>query len=323
MIEAGFWHPVAAAGELAAGQLLAATLLEQPLVLWADETGRAHAAADQCPHRGARLSLGAVVEVDGRCRLQCPYHGWQFGGDGACLRIPAAPELQPTSAQSARWFRTRAAHGLWWVNLSDQDAALPEPAGVPAQLNVCGPFDVATSAPRAIENFLDTAHFGYVHGGWLGDPGHTEVPAYQVELDATGAPRVPHYPAWQPRASSASTEGAWVDYRYQVLGPYAALLVKQSNEPGVPQEAYAIWCCPTTPETTRVWFGMYTSDANADAAQARAFQATIFSQDRPVLESQRPRRLPLSGGEAFGPADKLSAAYRRYLRERQITFGVC
>jgi hypothetical protein len=42
-----------------------------------------------------------------------------------------------------------------------------------------------------------------------------------------------------------------------------------------------------------------------------------------VLESQRPRRLPLTGGELHSAADRLSAAYRRYLRQQGITFGVC
>jgi hypothetical protein len=42
-----------------------------------------------------------------------------------------------------------------------------------------------------------------------------------------------------------------------------------------------------------------------------------------VLESQRPRELPLDGREVHGPADRLSASYRRYLRELGITFGVC
>lgn len=319
MIETTWWHPVAAVGSVAAGQAVAVTLLGQDLVLWCDEHGHAHALADQCPHRGARLSMGRVVGQ----HLQCAYHGWRFDGDGACRRIPAAPALAPTAAQAARAFRVAAAHGLWWVNLSDEAADLPDTAGVPQRAIVCGPFDVETSAPRAIENFLDTAHFGFVHHGWLGDPAHTEVAPYTVALDAAGAPGVPHFQAWQPRASAASAQGAWVDYRYQVLTPYAALLAKQSDEPGVPQEAYALWCCPKTPESTRVWFTIYTSDENADAAQAIAFQATIFSQDRPVLESQRPKRLPVSGGEAHGPADRLSAAYRRYLRAKNLSFGVC
>ena len=53
------------------------------------------------------------------------------------------------------------------------------------------------------------------------------------------------------------------------------------------------------------------------------FQDTIFGQDRPVLESQRPKRLPLApDAEVHSAADRISSAYRRYLRDSGITFGV-
>jgi hypothetical protein len=35
------------------------------------------------------------------------------------------------------------------------------------------------------------------------------------------------------------------------------------------------------------------------------------------------KRLPVSGGEVHVTTDLGSSAYRRYLRERGITFGVC
>ena len=40
---------------------------------------------DECPHRGAPLSLGRH-EGD---ELVCAYHGWRFGPDGAATCIPA------------------------------------------------------------------------------------------------------------------------------------------------------------------------------------------------------------------------------------------
>ena len=45
-----------------------------------------------------------------------------------------------------------------------------------------GSVGVATSAPRAVENFLDLAHFPYVHEGSLGVLPHTEVVEYDVEV---------------------------------------------------------------------------------------------------------------------------------------------
>jgi phenylpropionate dioxygenase-like ring-hydroxylating dioxygenase large terminal subunit len=56
----------------------------------------------------------------------------------------------------------------------------------------------------------------------------------------------------------------------------------------------------------------------------RTFQHTIFMQDKPVLESQTPKRLPLDQrAELHTAADKASSAYRRHLKMLGITFGVC
>jgi phenylpropionate dioxygenase-like ring-hydroxylating dioxygenase large terminal subunit len=73
-----------------------------------------------------------------------------------------------------------------------------------------------------------------------------------------------------------------------------------------------------------VWFRLATADFARDDAALRAFQHTIFLQDKPVLESQQPKRLPLDlRAELHTAADKASSFYRRHLLARGITFGVC
>jgi phenylpropionate dioxygenase-like ring-hydroxylating dioxygenase large terminal subunit len=89
------------------------------------------------------------------------------------------------------------------------------------------------------------------------------------------------------------------------------------------RESIALFVCPLEPEASRVWFRMAVPEQQSSDAQLREFQDRIFAQDRPVLESQRPRRLPLTGGEVHSAADRASAAYRRYLEGLGITFGVC
>jgi phenylpropionate dioxygenase-like ring-hydroxylating dioxygenase large terminal subunit len=275
--------------------------------------------ADRCPHRGARLSLGRLAQG----RLQCPYHGWQFDSSGACALVPATPGFTPPASSAVECFPVRQAHGLLWCDLSGQAShALPDLSHLPPRRLVYGPFDVATSAPRAVENFLDTSHFAFVHEGWLGDAVHPEVPPYEVTHTVDGRPVIEHYRAWQPRASATAAGGAWVDYRYEVLNPFAALLTKR-GEAGGPQDSYVIWACPVTPESCRLWFAQYTTDTETPEQTLRDFQVAIFAQDQPVLESQQPKALPLSGGEAMSAADRLSAAYRRYLKAQGIGFGTC
>jgi phenylpropionate dioxygenase-like ring-hydroxylating dioxygenase large terminal subunit len=237
------------------------------------------------------------------------------------VAIPAVPDFQPTPRHTACRHAVRSAHGLLWVALAGEGLGLPVLNGLPARRLVYGPFDVATSAPRAVENFLDTSHFAFVHRGWLGDLSHPEVPHHEVTQTDDGRPLIERYKAWQPRASAVADGGDWVTYRYEVLSPYAALLTKQGDAGG-PQDSYTIWACPTSAESCRLWFAQYTTDTSSSDAALRDFQVAIFAQDQPVLESQRPRRLPLDGSEAMSAADRLSAAYRRYLLATGITFGV-
>ena len=80
------WTVAAWATELPAGELLARTLLDEPLVFYRDASGTPRALADRCPHRFAPLSMGRVC--DGGASVQCPYHGLRFDGSGACVHNP-------------------------------------------------------------------------------------------------------------------------------------------------------------------------------------------------------------------------------------------
>ena len=168
MIEESTWHPVAQS-EGVNDQPVAVTLLDRAVVLWRDETGKVHAWADQCPHRGARFSLGKVVGG----KLECGYHGWQFAASGQCVHVPALPAFTPPATHCARRFQAREAYGLIWVCVSgsEPDSVFEWPhfaaeSDVALHKLICGPYDVATSAPRVVENFLDMAHFGFIHEVW-------------------------------------------------------------------------------------------------------------------------------------------------------------
>ena len=329
MVEHRHWHPVALATAVG-GAPLAVLLMDQPLVLWRDAGGAVQAWADQCPHRGAALSLGCVR--DGQ--LECPYHGWRFAGSGQVVVVPALPGFTPPPTHRATVFDCTERYGLVWVRLAaDGEAAPPVFAAddEPRLRKVnCGPYDVASSAPRIVENFLDMAHFGYVHEHWLGDRAHTAVPPYQVQATATGF-LATQCLAWQPRSSVHAQAGAMVEYTYEVNAPYTAVLTKVPDQATVAvadfRESIALFICPVTAESSRVWFRLAMNDFDSPDTKLQAFQHTIFTQDQPVLESQRPKRLPISDTapvqELHCAADRSASAYRRHLRALGITHGVC
>jgi phenylpropionate dioxygenase-like ring-hydroxylating dioxygenase large terminal subunit len=326
MIEETHWHPVAQSTEVD-DKPLASILLDQSLVLWRDASGQIHAWADQCPHRGAKLSLGRVCAD----RLECPYHGWQFDASGHCAHVPALPSFVSPVSHRASTHEACEHYGLIWVRLApDSQLAVPDFAAESdpqlRKLN-CGPYDVATSAPRLMENFLDMAHFGFVHEGWLGTRSATAIDDYHVEPTAQGL-LATQCRAWQPQSSLHSSAAAQVEYSYEVNAPYTAVLSKLPDAGSVTladfRESIALFICPLAPERSRVWFRLAVADFVSPDDKLRDFQHTIFMQDKPVLESQTPKRLPLNlHAELHTPADKASSAYRRHLLKLGITFGVC
>ncbi len=82
----GFWYRAMASEHLTRDRLHKAMLLEIPLVLGRDASGKAFALRDACPHRGMPLSCG---HFDGK-NVECSYHGWKFDAhSGQCQVIPS------------------------------------------------------------------------------------------------------------------------------------------------------------------------------------------------------------------------------------------
>jgi phenylpropionate dioxygenase-like ring-hydroxylating dioxygenase large terminal subunit len=323
MRERTLWHPVCRSDHLPAGQLQGTHLLGERIVLWRDAAGAAQVWADRCPHRGSALSLGCIKENT----LHCAYHGWQFAPSGQCVKIPADPEFIPIT-QKAQVFHSQEAYGMVWACLDAPASPVPPfPEFAHSHLNKvhCGPYEVATSAPRIVENFLDMAHFGYVHTGILGDLAHTAVPAYEVSEinDARGTGILAsRCMAWQPKSNASIATGSMVEYSYRVVHPYGSILTKVPAAQNGFDEAIALLVLPLTEETSRAWFVLAMTDFSSSDDALRHFQDTIFAQDKPIIESQWPKRLPLDPrAEMHTVADKMSAAYRRWLQQQGVAFG--
>ncbi len=328
IFEAQLWHPVCDSHDVQESPV-PVTLLNTGLVLWRNDEAVLQCLYDQCPHRGAKLSLGAVCQG----QLQCPYHGWRFDGEGVCHLVPSMVSFKPGPAQQARAVAVKEHMGLVWVCLDSESAKLTQLPAFTAEQNSrlrklnAGPYEVTTSAPRIIENFLDIAHFSFVHSGWLGDPNTTHIADYQVEIQTSGF-KVKNVRVEQPQASLAMTQNELVAYQYDVTHPYGAVLTKrqavEGNETPAFEESIAVFIQPVTAESCRVWFRLAVSDLESEPQALIEFQDTIFSQDRPVLESQTPRLLPIHAGtEVHVATDKAAVAYRKYLLQCGVTFGVC
>ena len=188
----------------------------------------------------------------------------------------------------------------------------------------CGGMGVATSGLRVVENFLDMAHFPFIHTGTLGKVPHTEVAPYQVRVDAqTQEIWATNCRFFQPQASASAATGMQAHYTYRVMQPLCAALYKSCPNRAGAQDVIGLFVQPLDDEHVIAYcLLVYFEDQLSDAAMI-AFQHMIFGQDKPILESQQPRRLPLVGPlEAPMRCDLSSATYRRWLKGRGMTFGV-
>jgi vanillate O-demethylase monooxygenase subunit len=316
------WHPVAYAADLGSAPR-AVTLLDRPLVLWRDSRGRPHAFDDLCVHRGTALSLGAVRGDE----LVCAYHGWRYGGDGACTFIPqlAEPTQVPARARAAA-HRCQERYGLLWVALEEPRWPLPEvPELEDAGWSVVrtGPFAWRCEASRQVENFTDFGHFAFVHPGLLGDPEQPVVAPYEVRTedhvlrydyarpDSKNTDDFPVYAEGGQRAAQRAT-------RYALHLPYT---IVEHIGWGTSETMVYFFASQPVAQDRCIGYCLVARNYNLDqpASVMQEFERVIFAQDQRVVESQRPEAVPFDlAAELHLRFDALAVAYRRAMRAQGL-----
>lgn len=188
----------------------------------------------------------------------------------------------------------------------------------------CGSIGINTCVYRIVENFLDMAHFPFIHNGTLGAADHAEVFSYKTEHrkedDEIWATDCKFF---QPAASRGSTEGQMTHYTYRVMSPFSAMFYKTSFDEPDRDDALCLFVQPITETKCLAYMPMALVDPNSDMTSIIDFQQSIFLQDRIILENQRPALLPLAPlAELPTRADATSIAYRRWLKDKDIEFGI-
>lgn len=217
-------------------------------------------------------------------------------------------------------------YGHVWSSLGAPEKPLfdiPEAEQPGRRLVDVGVVRVRCSPLRAVENFLDIAHFPFVHTDILGSEPHTEVENYKVEIredaDEVWATQVKFY---QPQAAKSASGGITTEYMYRVPAPTCSVLYKTCPPKPGEWDVITLFVQPLTEELCDVWPWMALYDDETPMTDLIHFQQMIFLQDRSILENQIPRRLPLDPGmEIPTRADLTSVAYRRWLKRHDFTYG--
>jgi len=156
------WYPVALATEVTADQPLGVDFLGTRVVAYRDAAGRPVVQIAWCPHLGADLSQGQMIEG----QLRCPYHHWRFDRKGACSHIPTGDKIPPAARVFS--YPTAEAWGLVWAFNGTE--ALYQPPGIPGasepELTIITRSRGVLPRPSwlGVSNGVDFQHLRTLHG---------------------------------------------------------------------------------------------------------------------------------------------------------------
>jgi phenylpropionate dioxygenase-like ring-hydroxylating dioxygenase large terminal subunit len=323
------WHVVAFSKDIVDGELVATRLLGEELVIWR------HGATiqvwkDLCIHRGSQLSKGWVV--DGT--VVCPYHGWRYNSDAKCVLIPAQPDTPPPLKARAFPHRCEERYGFVWASLGNPVHDIPPfPEAIDPTFRVfnAGPYPFGANAFRSVENFIDATHFPFVHAGLNGvmtKPDRLED--YTVTKGADGL-STSGIKVFQPYGDHRQVP-VNAEYRYRCLRPTTAYFSKhvritdpaQAHRGSDDDRFCTFLTAQPLDEVTCIIRLAVAINFGPELTEADILrrQDMVFAQDRAIVETQHPERIPLDlRQELHIRSDRLGIEYRRWLRELGVTYG--
>ncbi|HEY0943825.1 MAG TPA: aromatic ring-hydroxylating dioxygenase subunit alpha [Opitutaceae bacterium] len=316
------WQPVALASTLPPGGVTGYRLLDTELVVARFSDGRLLAADVACPHKGARLSAGCFH--DGA--LMCPYHGWRFSSDGACLDIPSLVEPNPEklALSHLHTYAVQERYGMVWVKLDPAGPhALPD---VPEFEDPRWSYHLGPATPfssgfrREIENYLDMTHFAFAHRTTLGKAADVKVPEMKITLhDDGGFQMDAPFPALRtPHEQPGKLQSA--HHRRQRCHLPNFTTIRQTFADGDERVLVHI-PSPNTRETCTVFWSLAISlgFGGPPPESQLEFATKVLDEDRRMCELQVPAEVPINParggwGVLVTPGDTLANTFQKQFR---------
>jgi phthalate 4,5-dioxygenase len=178
-----YWIPALLSTEVAAGgDPKRVRLLGEDLVAFRDAQGNVGLLDENCPHRGASLSL---ARAEG-CGLRCLYHGWLIAADGTVLETPPEPEeLGFREKVRAASYPVREAGGIVWAYLGPRGTEPPltefEFTTLPLEHVQIMKVQADCNYAQVIEGVIDSAHSNYLHSDSI-KPAKNETSVYNEAM---------------------------------------------------------------------------------------------------------------------------------------------
>lgn len=154
------WFAVQFSSTLEKDMMIPFDLFGEPWVIFREKDGKAACVKDECAHRACPVSIGTVVDGE----VQCPYHGWQFNGQGNCTKMPSTAMCKGIKIKALPVVEVDGMIWVWpgWrepMGTPEGVAAPPPGFKIHAEIEV----EVPVEHGLLIENLLDLAHAPFTH----------------------------------------------------------------------------------------------------------------------------------------------------------------
>lgn len=298
-------------------------------VVFRDGDGNVACLSDVCCHRGGSLSRGKRV----RGCVQCPYHGWEFGGDGRVRRIPPLGDATKIPARArVDSYPVQQRYGLVWVYLGEMaESERPELPELLAEYGDEENWRMTLTQrewnvnwARAMENLADSSHLYLVHE--FGKHLPETIDIWPVEETDWGV-RIPQVYGVTPNANSKTAVNApqakQGRSRSELVIELSVIGMIQKNSQRM-SSGYdqIIWNALTPVDATHTrHVTLHFRDFQPEPANDAAMIKTLewgFEEDAAVIDHLRPPLTPASASaELLVATDGPEKAWR----DKAATFG--
>ncbi len=299
----GHWFIVGSSNEVRK-KPVAKKRFGMPLVFWRDHEGKLICMPDKCPHRGAALSFGKIVND---C-IVCPYHSFGFSAEGACTSIPTDTAVS-ASRLSVKTYPVAESNGWIWLWRGEDSPNLPRPPTLGELSEYKRYSETQVSWPthhtRAMEALIDLSHVPTVHSKTLArvtapspfdniklEERADGFKAYNEE-DPTGNYFIIKYP------------NLWLNWCLPDIFVVQAPVCVDDQQTIIYSRTY--FRKPILPLTSLLKLGYMLGSKH------------ILRQDMRVVKTQQPANVDDVTSERLLPSDKPVLAYRRLRRRAMMT----
>ena len=301
------WYVVMFSSHLAEGELVHRTILNEPIAFYRKEDGGIAAITDRCPHRFVPLSMGKLVPGD---RVQCIYHGLEFGADGRCALNPHGSG-KISDSLNLRSYPVVEKHTLIWIWMGDKPADLDKIPDYSClddrpELHVTRPGYIKVKAhyQLLVDNLLDLSHISYTHAGILGNADTaTADPLVEQDGDVVTVTRNSLNAETPGILQMMSPDGFERGDQWQAISWFPASNLRLefgASKVGEPKESgtgyFALhFLTPETERTTHYYYtaarwNVLTDDERNKEIRDLIYKMRTFAfaeQDVPVIEAQQ------------------------------------